>query len=1560
MNLKKNSVLSSILGKILAFAIMFTSVFANVQFAFAADLTIIDAETGNGTWSFLSSSTDFSDSNLAASAEADKLVSSGDYVDSNKVTHSVYVLGGAANSANTEYNYGDIKFLATAENAITYRSYKGFGRINFEPGTGFSVPVRGMASFKIDAYVDLNATSGDAAATAEAGAFKVYADDVEIGQQTPVAASTGTATTYSFSYSGEQNASVLRFENTGTNVLAVNGVRLAHIVQTGGDTQDCSEPDSFVASGNIWVLGDSTVCEYTKENTAAYNYRQGWGMRLGDYLESMNVKNIAGSGRSARDFTYHDNTKGQYSDMIANMKTGDYVIIQFGHNDEKVEDDYITPQVSSSGTSYNTIYSVPISKIGNGTLDWTKSTDGLVDDGKGNQVPCFEWFLYNNYIKPAKEAGAQPILATPIVRRSSSSGGGTTGGKHEVYSEAIRKLAADYNVPLVDLYASTMDYWNETAATGTTATEALHALSASGSVDNTHLSQEGASVVAKMVAEQIKKTGNAMSEKITATPEKVTEITLDSKALQTNYYTNTFKTIGDAMKFIETCNTPTTEEERVTLNFEPGTYREQVFVNAPYLTFKNAKSQDYGDVVITWYYGIGYKYYSVDENGFYSKDKMKENKANETFTAPVKNWGHTVRVNESATGFKADNITFESSFGRYVTQEEIDDGVTPAVGGSEFYTDGTTKPDRASLGAGSKAVQGKDYRERSCAFFILADRAEMNGCYFVSEQDTLGTNYQRQYYKNCVIEGTVDYICGTGSSIFDECELRWGTTAAGSGGYICAPKGNYLFYKCKVTGQGNNSVAGNKWARPWGGQDSNATMFKTVIGKNSSGVLNIGGAAYSDMSGKSAAEAKFFEYGSVDENGNAIDLSGRLKNTVQPYGTAVYDPWLMLQFNPYNYTTGEYGIENSANVRFTVDDWDPMNRAERMLPIKTAIKEFDLASADGVEYDEANEVYKISTTSFDIPEIAHYESKIESNSKNLVITGKNVSVKKPLFGSEAEDAVLTLYVREADSDEYGDKRTINVKILPETSDSPEDGVKLIAGYVKADLMSKYADDSGKIIVNSAMDFFETSDDYSGYNFEWNSGNSAISGNGEVIRPAFGEGDVTGDIQCIVTDKANNVTADFVVGVTVEEMPFGNWDTFEDSETGAENSKGVQWVEADTTGTESVSRGVQKMSDSEHGKVYSYSHTTAPGGSIAKKVVFYFSGDKEKQNATKAENTVSELTYQIYIPSGTVKTETYLQTPEVNYTVGGVEVPISSNPINAQWNLGKYALPTTAEQWVGGVNPATTAINGIASEKDGWYTVKIVMNTKDNGTFESGLDGSVQNEIVTDMYIYNESGKLVGSSLNIPRYNKPKQVDLDGDGTKEISGGERTDINKIEFRPNRNDKPAEFKLDNVGYIDYVEAVDNDKVYIEEILKDIKVGDTLPKTGKYGCEISYSGDGVIDGKAVGGEVIVDISKGYYGGENTIGYKTSVTATISGETEQEYIQGDFDGDKNVTVADASLILEYVLNPNNEKFAEFTEEYIDKTAIVTEGEFVSARDVAEVLQKALNSEFKFSRSNG
>lgn len=105
---------------------------------------------------------------------------------------------------------------------------------------------------------------------------------------------------------------------------------------------------------------------------------------------------------------------------------------------------------------------------------------------------------------------------------------------------------------------------------------------------------------------------------------------------------------------------------------------------------------------------------------------------------------------------------------------------------------------------------------QAVAMFVDGDRTSFKNCRFLGFQDTLYTygKESRQYYKDCYIEGTVDFIFGTSTAVFDNCEIF-----AKKAGYLTAAstpehiKYGYVFLNCKITGDANaNSFF---LGRPW-------------------------------------------------------------------------------------------------------------------------------------------------------------------------------------------------------------------------------------------------------------------------------------------------------------------------------------------------------------------------------------------------------------------------------------------------------------------------------------------------------------------------------------------------------------------------------------------------------------------------------------------------------------------------------------------------------------------------------------------------------------------------
>ena len=199
----------------------------------------------------------------------------------------------------------------------------------------------------------------------------------------------------------------------------------------GNGGNDEVKHEKLAADKKIYVVGDSTVSSF---NDNYYLPRYGYGTQLFNYfdLENSNqIVNLALSGRSSLSFFSESN----YTTLKNGIGEGDYLIIGFGHNDEKYDD-------SSRFTDPNPDYK-------------TATTSG----GK----PSFQYTLYEKYVKLAKDKGATPILCTPIVRWSKD---GVYSGSvaHVVsgygdYAAAIKKLGTDTQTAVVDLTKLTADYY---------------------------------------------------------------------------------------------------------------------------------------------------------------------------------------------------------------------------------------------------------------------------------------------------------------------------------------------------------------------------------------------------------------------------------------------------------------------------------------------------------------------------------------------------------------------------------------------------------------------------------------------------------------------------------------------------------------------------------------------------------------------------------------------------------------------------------------------------------------------------------------------------------------------------------------------------------------------------------------------------------------------------------------------------------------------------------------------------------------------------------------------
>ena len=308
------------------------------------------------------------------------------------------------------------------------------------------------------------------------------------------------------------------------------------------------------------------------------------------------------------------------------------------------------------------------------------------------------------------------------------------------------------------------------------------------------------------------------------------EITVDNKA---TVAANVYRTITDALAAAQAGNI---SAPVITLT-SGQTYREQVIVDMPNVTLKTSGAEK---AKITWYYGIGYAYYSLGTDGYYSRDRAMTR--NSIKMVDPARWGAAVLVKSKGNGFKAENIIFENSFNQYYTTEEVVDGVTPNGVQSITYNRKLTSGESGYMAADAKAVTE---RAAAIGFENNPSGCQLYNCVFIGSQDTFYSS-GKLYVKKCNIQGNTDYIFGGGYVVFDDCDLTIGGYSDQSAtAYITASNGGtYVFRDCTVKAGNRQYVAANL-GRDWGGTNANVYYLnlKNEIGnKLSYKWTNMGGA----------------------------------------------------------------------------------------------------------------------------------------------------------------------------------------------------------------------------------------------------------------------------------------------------------------------------------------------------------------------------------------------------------------------------------------------------------------------------------------------------------------------------------------------------------------------------------------------------------------------------------------------------------------------------------------------------------------------------------------------
>ena len=206
----------------------------------------------------------------------------------------------------------------------------------------------------------------------------------------------------------------------------------------------------------IYIIGDSTV----DDNQPPF---RGWGWALPRYVrEGVTVRNLALSGRSSRSFR----EEGLFAPAEKDMAAGDLLLIQFGHNDEKDDERHTDPDTT---------------------------------------FPEELW----RYCAFALDRGAQPVLMTPVSRRFFV-GGGSMLYTHGEYPRAVRELAAEKGVPLIDLKKASRELYlslgeEKTAELFVRLKPGENPDFPEGHDDKTHFNAYGADVICRLVTDGMRK-----------------------------------------------------------------------------------------------------------------------------------------------------------------------------------------------------------------------------------------------------------------------------------------------------------------------------------------------------------------------------------------------------------------------------------------------------------------------------------------------------------------------------------------------------------------------------------------------------------------------------------------------------------------------------------------------------------------------------------------------------------------------------------------------------------------------------------------------------------------------------------------------------------------------------------------------------------------------------------------------------------------------------------------------------------------------------------------------
>ena len=455
--------------------------------------------------------------------------------------------------------------------------------------------------------------------------------------------------------------------------------------------------DSFT----IHLMGDSTCAE---KDLSKGTPERGWGMMLQNFLDdSVHVVNYAVNGRSTKSFR----DRGHWKAVKENIRPGDYVFIQFGHNDAKESD----PERYAAA--------------------WGAYSDNL-----------------RAYIDTVRMLDATPVLLTPASRRWFKDGK-LDRNCHTDYPNAMKAVAKETGAAVLDITDATMD-WLEGLGDEASRPYYMHlpagryASHPNGLTDNTHTNARGARRLAEIICDSLR----------VRIPEIGRHLIRYDIVVSSDGHGD-YMTVQEAIDAVPDYS----HEGITTILVKAGTYYGRVSI--PHSKFRiHIRGEGAENTVITY-------------------DKYAEKRWPDTDIKIGTSGSATMYVHSSYVTLE--DLTIENSSGE-------GKGIGQAVA---LFTDGD---------------------------FIFVHR-----CRLIGNQDTLYTygrfgkdgGVKRNYYLDCYIEGTTDFIFGPSICLFENCTIH-----SKKNSYVTAASTfqgqeyGYVFRHCTLTS--DPSVTKCYLGRPWG------------------------------------------------------------------------------------------------------------------------------------------------------------------------------------------------------------------------------------------------------------------------------------------------------------------------------------------------------------------------------------------------------------------------------------------------------------------------------------------------------------------------------------------------------------------------------------------------------------------------------------------------------------------------------------------------------------------------------------------------------------------------